>query len=347
MSIAPAAGAKPLCPVFGICGGCAYQDLPYEEELRLKAQNLKSLLQDLLKLEDRAFGPVVPSPEPYHYRSRLDLTLKRSRTGEPQLGFQLAGTHRMIETGSCAIARREISDFIPELKRLASAKLPENYDLANLTVRTGDGGKVFWGGIGRRSLEMKEEDYFWTEIRGRRIFYSLETFFQANLSILPSLIETIRAFGVLDRQTRFLDLYAGVGLFGFSFSEEVKRVTLIEESKASLKLARFNAAYHRFENLEIVEGKVELHLAEMAPALAGEKTVAMIDPPRKGLSGAVRESLAAMKNLSALIYLSCGPETLARDLEFFRDSGWKITQVIPFDFFPKTAHLETLVLLTP
>jgi 23S rRNA (uracil1939-C5)-methyltransferase len=107
---------EPLCPVFAACGGCAYQHLPYEEELRLKESGLHALLAERLNLGPEKFTPITASPKPYYYRNRLDLTLRRSR-GTTIMGFQSAATHRLVPVESCVIAREEVSKFIPELKR--------------------------------------------------------------------------------------------------------------------------------------------------------------------------------------------------------------------------------------
>ncbi|HXV27498.1 MAG TPA: hypothetical protein VD913_00890 [bacterium] len=336
---------SPKCPIFGICGGCAYQDLPYEEELRIKAEGLRDLFRKELAVGDEIFDDIVASPLPYHYRSRLDLGLLRTKSGEFFMGFMPQNSGRIVPAESCAIAREEISHFLPELKKQAMARLPENYRVANLVVRTGDDGRLFWGGIGRRSLKMQEKDYFWTEVRGKRIFYSLDTFFQANLSILGLLMDQIEEAVKLDSGTVLYDLYSGVGLFGISLAGKVKKVIMIEESEDSTVLAGFNLRYHGQESkIEILTGKVEDYLPLLPQPLKGEKAVAVIDPPRKGLHAAALKALAAFPG--TLLYLSCYPPSLVRDLKEMTREGRRIEKVIPFDFFPKTPHLETLVKLS-
>ena len=340
----------PLCPVFGVCGGCAYQDIPYSEELAAKERNLKELLGGKLTLDESVFEAVVPSPEPYHYRHRLDLSLKKrfhENKVEYEMGFQVPGSSRLVPVESCAIARREITDFMPELKKQAGARITEKYRTANLVVRTGDDGRVLWGGIGRRSLELLPKDYLWTEVRGRKIFYSLDTFFQANLSILPGLMDKIESLHAFNRETIFFDLYSGVGLFGICFAPQVAKVVMMEESPASVSLANFNTAYHGFKNVKIYQGLVESGLPAVLKEAGEGPRVAFVDPPRKGLAPAVLETLAASRAFEALFYLSCQPESLARDLEKFTSEGWKIEKIVPFDFFPKTNHLETLAVLKP
>lgn len=336
---------KPLCPYFGTCGGCAYQDLPYEEELSLKERNLKALLQEGLALSPGVFGPIVPSPAPYQYRSRLDLSFRR-RQGAFTLGFMGEGTRRLVEIDSCAIARPEISAFLPRLKELASERLPENYREANLVVKTGDDGRVRWGGIGAGSLRLPSSDYFWTEIEGKKIFYSLDSFFQANLGILPSFLNTLRSLLDLTPETYLLDLYAGVGLFWVLFAGQTRGVWGVEENPKAVQAAEFNRQFHRLSEVFLREGKTEDCLEEILDSLEGKPLAAMADPPRKGLGAALRK-LTEAKTLRPLVYISCHPPALLHDLQEFLNSGWRVERVIPFDFFPRTRHLEVAVRLWP
>jgi 23S rRNA (uracil1939-C5)-methyltransferase/tRNA (uracil-5-)-methyltransferase len=346
---------EPLCPVFGSCGGCLYQDIPYEEELRIKEESLRRSLSKIPAISERIFRPIVPSPKEYHYRYRLDIGIYQKRDGEIKMGFRQEVKARTVPVDSCAIAHPRISEFLPTLKEQAQAILPSKYHTANLVVRTGDDGRVRWGGIGRHSLCMREEDYFYTDIGGKRIHYALDTFFQANLSILPHVLEYLRSFHWIDAETTFLDLYAGVGLFGLLLADLAGEVILIEDCEASVRVARYNIAYHQLEEkAKIFAGRVDAYLPPALREARFAKRVAMIDPPRKGLSVEVVQMLcdAACKQsgtegLQALFYLSCSPDSLARDLTLLTQEAWQIDCVIPFDFFPKTQHLETLVLLLP
>ncbi len=334
----------PLCKLFGECGGCAYQDLPYAEELRVKLEGLKTILREKIDLGDAFFYPVIASPKPYFYRQRLDLTLRKTR-GEWKLGYIHPVKHFLMEVNHCPIAREEINKILPGLKEEALKNIPDKYKNANLVVRTDDSGKVRWGGIGRHSLRMQPEDYFSTTVKGVKIFYSLETFFQANLPILDLVMDRLAELEKWDKETIFFDLYSGVGLFGLVFANRVRNVIMIEESPVSDKIARHNVSYHNMGNVRVLDGSVEKHLPVFAENFSGRK-VALIDPPRKGLSQSVIECLKLTTSLPVLFYLSCSPESLARDLRELTLSGdWKVDSVHPFDFFPKTKHLETLVKL--
>ncbi|MSR77997.1 MAG: class I SAM-dependent RNA methyltransferase [Candidatus Omnitrophica bacterium] len=337
---------KPLCPLFGECGGCAYQHVTYEYELELKHQQLSALFQRELGILSSAIDPVVPSLDPYHYRHRLDLTMRTTREGF-MMGFQHAGRRKVISVESCVIARKEVSNFLPQLKEEAIKRWPEDYNNANLVVRTGDDGRVVWGGIGRRSLELPEADYLWTQVNGKKIFYSLDSFFQANLGILPEVMKRLGELAGFDRETLFLDLYAGVGLFGICFSDQAGEVIMVEDSDTSVKLMEFNVKTQSMKPSSVLRGKVEEVLPGLLEASGWTKRIALVDPPRKGLHSAALTTLAKAKSLTKLFYLSCGPDALVRDLKIFLKEGWKIERILPFDFFPRTAHLETLVMLVP
>ena len=335
---------SPRCPVFGECGGCQFLDIAYEEELLLKERMLRELFFKA-SIPTDIILPIQPSPKEYHYRCRLDMKFLKIKSGEMFMGFSPARGFKVVEVEDCLIAMEPVASFLPQLKKQACEKIPVKYRNANLTVKTGDDGRVFWGGIGRRSLRMDPDDYLWTDIEGIRIFYSLDTFFQANLSILPQLMSVIRSIGILGQGKTFFDLYGGVGLFGLCFSKDVERVVLIEENIHSVGCARHNVVYNHIENMEIIEGRVEEKLPSVISGISHEHSIAMIDPPRAGLSKEARAILNTCLP-GHLFYLSCNPQTLIRDLtELVNNAGWELVCAIPFDFFPRTRHLETLVLL--
>lgn len=335
---------KPLCPVFDECGGCSYQNIPYAEELKIKEQWLVDTLCARLNLDHSVVQPIVPSPKEYHYRHRIDLRLLKTKEKKIFVGFSPKDRWGVVDVEQCPIAMETVSDFIPRLRTEVKAVLPEKYRLANLVVRCGQDGRVQWGGIGKGSLNLGEEDYLWAEVNGLRIFYSLDTFFQANLSILPSLFASIRRFDLWNADTVFYDLYGGVGLFSLGLLGCYSKSYLIEDCKNSVKLAQHNIGYHQLEHVHVVEGRVEDHLTSLLEQ-EGSQAVAMIDPPRAGLTSAAADLLSRTRQFGHLLYLSCNPEALGRDVQYFLRQGWHVQTVIPFDFFPKTKHLETLVWL--
>ncbi len=337
--------ATPVCPVFGLCGGCQYQDIPYERELQLKAEVLRSALLPVPGFVEQKLFPVEPSPRVYHYRNRLDLKLLQRRDRKVYIGFSPVERGPVLEITSCPIAMEQISDFIPDLRREAEARIPADYRMASLVVRCGDAAPVRWGGIGRKSTRLQDSEYLYTELLGRKVFYSLDTFFQANLSILPSLAGVLRSLPVWGEDKILYDLYGGVGFFGLMTNDLVRKVINIEENEHSVRLARYNLMHNKAGNLEVRQGRVE----DVFPALVAEaglsRGILMVDPPRAGLSASAIALLNETRGADSLLYLSCSPQSLARDLVLL-EKQWDIAQVRPFDFFPRTRHIETLVLLS-
>ena len=336
--------AVPLCPVFKECGGCQYQDIIYQDELKIKEQSLKDLIGQNLSVTEDVFRPIVASPREYRYRNRLDLKLIKNKKNEIQIGFSPQGKYDTLPIDDCAIADQKIANAIPRVKQEAIVKLPEKYRTGNIVVRVGDEGRVLWGGLGKRSLQLDPRDYFWTEIQGKRIYYSLDTFFQANLFILPKFIDHLRALNIFDRETLFFDLYGGVGLFGVCLSDLVDKIILIEDNPASIKVALHNIEYNRIGNFEVHRGKVE-DVFDAKFVKNNQKKVIMVDPPRAGLSEGVVQFLNRLRNVDYLLYLSCNPQTLVNNLKDLTNRRWQVESITPFDFFPKTRHLETFVVL--
>ncbi len=343
--VAEAVKVQAVCPVYGTCGGCQYQHISYPEELALKEGQVRDLLRVQLPLEDHVFLPVYPSPKIFHYRSRLDLKLVQRRNGELHVGFSGTARGPVIEIDTCPIAMEAVADFIPRLRQEAAAKIPKDYRMANLTVRCGDAGVVHWGGIGHKSLRMEARDYFYTDILGRRICYSLDTFFQSNLSILPGLMDFLRAQDIWSKEALLLDLYGGVGLFGLCVNDLVAGVVNIEENVHAVRLAKYNISALGFTNVQVKEGRVEDILPRILAEAPSAQNVVMVDPPRAGLSQGALELLNGMERVRHLVYLSCDPSSLALNLKGLADGGWRVVLVRPFDFFPRTRHLETLVIL--
>ncbi|MBF0595448.1 MAG: class I SAM-dependent RNA methyltransferase [Candidatus Omnitrophica bacterium] len=337
---------KPLCTFFGQCGGCQYQDIPYDEELKLKGAAFKEALSAKVDASLWEIKPVVASPKVYNYRNRLDLKLVRTRKATIHIGYSPAQRGQVLEIDRCPIGIEKIGDYIATLRADASANLPEKYRMANLTLRCGDGDKVFWGGIGRKSNHLSPENYFYFLFNGKKIHYSLDTFFQANLSILPLLAEQMRALPIWSPEVVVFDLYGGVGLLGLMVHDLVKGVINIEENTHSVTVAEYNVKANGIGNVATLEGRVENVLPGLLDQMDCADNVIIVDPPRAGLTDKAIENINGLTKVRHMLYLSCNPETLAANLSGLMAGGWKVSFIQPFDFFPRTRHLEALVLLS-
>lgn len=333
-----------VCPVFGRCGGCQYQHISYEEELLQKEALWRGLWADKAAVSSAEFRSIVRSPREYGYRHRLDLKLNRWRNGQIFIGFSPIGHGPVVEIQACPIAMDAVSSFIPALRVQASEMLPPQYRMANLTVRCGDTGVARWGGIGKRSLVLEKDEYFSVTIGDDKVFYALDTFFQANLFILPALKEVLRAFPIWSKEAVFFDLYGGVGLFSLMVRDLVKKVVDIEENVHAIRLARHNMMHNRAANMDVFDGRVEIVLPGLLADAGSTDNIVMVDPPRAGLSEEAIKLLGQIPHAKHLVYLSCDPQSFLRNLDGLLLGGWSLKIVQPFDFFPRTRHIETLAL---
>jgi 23S rRNA (uracil1939-C5)-methyltransferase len=176
-------------------------------------------------------------------------------------------------------------------------------------------------------------------VKGRTFRVSAGSFFQVNLAQAETLVDLALARLGLEGDTRALDLYSGVGLFTAFMAERAGVVTAIEAFPGAVADAAHNLA--AFENVNLVEGTVEDALARL-----GDKgyDVALLDPPRAGMEGAALDALAAC-GPTRIVYVSCDPATLARDIKRLAGRGYRVVDVQPVDMFPQTYHIEAVALL--
>jgi tRNA/tmRNA/rRNA uracil-C5-methylase (TrmA/RlmC/RlmD family) len=338
---------EPPCRYFGECGGCSFQHLSYEAELKHKEDSVRKLFQTGLGIAPDVIEPILPSATPFGYRSRIDLNFRRTRDGRTLLGFMNSRSNRLVEIQECLIARKELNESLAALPQiLLDHPLAGGYRRANITLKVGEDHRVLWGGIGRRSLQLSEDQFLWVTVEGKRIHYSLDTFFQANTSALPLFAENLRRLIKPSPETILFDLFCGVGLFGILFAEECKEVIGIEESEPSYRLGLYNQRFHNLTHLRLVLGRVEDQLSKERVPYEGKRVALLLDPPRRGLSQRCQTILAREMKVERIVYVSCSAETLARDLKVFLEQGWTLKKLVTIDFFPQTPQLELIALLT-
>jgi 23S rRNA (uracil1939-C5)-methyltransferase len=339
----------PPCPHFGTCGGCHFQHIAYEAQLRLKEAVVRDALRRIGKIEDPPVRPMIPSPDPFGYRNQVQFSV----SADGRLGFQAMRSHRVIPITRCWIAH-------PMLQELYEALEIEGLPLRRLTlrcgIRTGDRMVIFETEgdepplletdlrVSLVLLTQEEKavpliglDYLTEEVDGFRFRISAPSFFQTNTAVAEALVRRVREWADLRGTEAVLDAYGGVGLFAAHLAPFARRVVLIEAHPAAAADARFNLS--GFPHVEIRMGTVE----EVAPGLEGPFDVVVVDPPRTGCSPEALEALQALRP-SRWIYVSCDPATLARDARRLIDAGYRLVEVQPFDMFPQTYHIETVSL---
>jgi len=357
------------CPVSDACGGCAYQDLGYEEQLTLKG----SILRESLARGGAPFEgeiEVMPSPEE-GWRTRASLHLAPGREGL-RLGFHEEASHRIVEFEACLqlsprlnatvralkVAFESRPQLVSRLRRLDLAEAGDGSECVAVLsgdLKAEDGpalaqaasevasltGLGFWRERrGRRDLLLARGDpHVHSTVLGRRLRAHAVSFFQANRFLVEDLARAVLDW--VPGGSRVLDLYCGVGLFGVPLAARGDEVLGAEIAESSVFDASANGRDlpgARFFRADVGEALTRW-------AREGREHI-VLDPPRAGIGREVIAAVAARRPAS-VVYVSCDPATLGRDLAEFARLGLRPDRLRAFDMFPNTFHLETLVRLLP
>lgn len=324
---------EPVCPHFGECGGCQYQNLSYEAQLQWKQDQVGQLLQRMAGIEFPV-DPVVPSPLTYGYRSKITPHFQKPKNGVMgPIGFLLQGRRQqLIDVASCPIASDTINAKLPEIRRECKSQAKHYKKGVTLLLRDSLNGYVCTD-----STEMCEQ-----MVGDLRFSFHAGEFFQNNPHILPAFADHVTSEARGDgKVTHLVDAYCGSGLFCLSAAGQFEEAAGIEISESSIDWAKRNAKQNDIENCRFIQGDATNIFAEVT--FPASKTAVVIDPPRKGSSP---EFLAQLISFGPkrVVYVSCNPSTQIRDLEILKDD-YNITRIQPFDLFPQTKHLECVVTL--
>jgi tRNA/tmRNA/rRNA uracil-C5-methylase (TrmA/RlmC/RlmD family) len=298
----------PECRYFGACGGCQYQHIDYAAQLRYKHKQIADLFERVGKISPDKVQPVLPCPSPYGYRNRIMI---RSQWNGPAkrlvIGFIRGDNNFVEDIEECKISEPALNEQI----RAVRANPPPK------------------GGI-KVVLRVQPENWAVPE----------SSFFQNNFFLLPKLVETVRAFLQAGGSRLLIDLYCGVGFFGIEAADVVDLFIGVEYDQLAIKAARQNATVRGIANGEFVTAKVEEVLPELLKKFSPEKTSVILDPPRKGCWPETLELLRQTRP-AQVIYVSCHPATMARDLNILcADGVFELSCVQPLDMFPQTQHVE-------
>ena len=367
------------CPVYGHCGGCQLQHASPTAQLELKRSILTETLVRLGGLTDVDVPPLMASPEVYGYRHRARLAVVTTKGKTASLAYHEEGSHRLVPIAACPLLVPRLNEAIAHLNRalagsvalatvlqevrlalsVTTGELMIQYEAERCTRRQAEGwfervrtglaglkGQVLIAGRGLQQRRWVDGETALTEqVAGMRLRCSDRSFVQANWRLNETLVETVTDWTLAGQDRaplRVLELYAGIGNFGLPLARGGALVTLVEANPAALADARYNARVNHVGRCRFRQGPAEAILDTSMP---DEYDLVLMDPPRTGLS---KEALAGLLRLRPhrLIYLSCDPPTLARDLRAIREAGYRVMRVQGFDMFPQTMHIETLVELT-
>ncbi len=204
-------------------------------------------------------------------------------------------------------------------------------------------GVVVVGLPGRRGRVVIGQDHLMEQVLGKVFRISAGSFFQVNASQTPQLVQKALAFAQPQYNEDVLDGYSGVGLFSLFLADRARHVTAIESQPSAVADARASAAFNHVSNITIIEGLLERVIPQLTSSRQ-KAQVAVVDPPRAGCHPRALQEIKAM-NPRCLVYISCDPATLARDLHLFCSDGYRLAMVQPVDMFPNTAHIETVTLV--
>ena len=299
---------EPQCPYFGRCGGCAYQHISYEHQLAIKWRQVRNALQRIGKLKDVPMRPIIPSPRQYAYRNRITVHAE-----DGVIGFFRRDSHSLLNIERCPISRGEVNRALAELR--AQKYVRDGH----YTLRASSGAHVFS---------------------------------QTNDAVANALRDLIVDL-VSPNQELLIDAYCGAGFFAKALLDKFERVIGIDWDKFAIAAAKENATAKE----TYIAGDVKAELQNVGAVHPnrppsgndihgrGLRSVALatviVDPPATGLSTNVREAIVDLAP-ATLIYVSCNPPTLARDLRELQDK-FIIDSVTPLDMFPQTAEIEVAV----
>ena len=329
---------SPPCQYFGQCTGCQWQHLAYESQLATKREKVADALVRVGGLFDEtSAAPVsdtLPSPNRYGYRNHARFTVSRSGS----LGFVNRETRRFVRIDHCMLMRPSVNAILGELQDRCQ-------ETTQLSIRAGgdQGGlpedylvqpRLFDPSI---SIETGQKRYS-ESVERSRFFVSSPSFFQVNVEQAAQAADVVREGLALGPEDVLLDAYTGVGTFAVLLAPYVRKVIAVEESSAAVADARENAADH--PGIEFMLGRTE----DVLGGLTLRPDAVVLDPPRSGCQPRALQKLVEIAT-PRVAYVSCDPETLARDLKILCQGGYALDRVTPIDMFPQTHHVECVAIL--
>ena len=320
----------PPCPYFGPCSGCQWQHVDYRHQLTLKREAVERELRRFDELRDVPVTETVPSSQVFGYRNHARFTVRR----QGSLGFNNRITRRFVKVDRCQL-------MSPQINRTLELLQDRCGETTNISVRVGanTGDYLIQPTLQEADVPLKSGQKHYTErLLGKEFRISSPSFFQVNTPQAELLATTVRQRLELTGNETVVDAYAGVGTFAVLIAPDVRRVIAIEESDAAVKDAEANTA--EVENVEYRVGKTE----DVLGSLAGPLDAGILDPPRAGCHESVLDGLTRLE-ARRTVYVSCDPESLARDLQHLARGGHRVRQVEPIDMFPQTHHVECVATL--
>jgi len=360
--IPSSARIEPPCPYYYKCGGCSYQHVDYTRQLDLKRQIVKETLKRIGGI-DIEVNQTIGMEFPWRYRNKVEWHMG-IEAGQPTIGYYINNSNSLIGIDNCLLISQEMKDYSCYIKEnLQTLNVPED---GEIIMRHSSCGQLMIIFIGAGSSEINfaqmlnycevasvysiDQDVTRLHFGDTRLEEKLGeitfeisplAFFQVNHIQTEKMLEFVKDFAQIRRSDTVLDAFCGTGSIALSIARYVNKVVGVESFKSAIKDAKRNAFLNNITNCKFIKGACE----EIVPALDEKFNVIILDPPR---SGCKKELIQAVikKSPRNIIYVSCNPSTLARDLALFKDSSYTVEQVQPIDMFPQTHHVEVIIMMT-
>jgi len=332
-----------ICPYSDICGGCHLTDLKYSEQLIYKENKVKELFKKVLNI-DILIKDVISGNNNY-YRNKITLHVKNKK-----IGFYSGESHDLVEIDNCVITDKEINLVIKNLKDIV-----KDSDIEEVMVRNHNGILLdIKGKINKEELLnsfgyveviylndklIKGEGFVISNILDKKFKVSRKSFFQVNNEVCAKIFNSVRNYIKGKGHKKALDLYCGTGIIGILISDLVESVTGIEVVKDAVINANDNKELNSINNINFICDKVENRINEF-----NDIDLIIVDPPRSGLDSKSIDNILRI-GAKDVIYISCNPNTLVRDLKELT-TLYDIKEVSIADMFPNTYHVETIVFLS-
>jgi tRNA/tmRNA/rRNA uracil-C5-methylase (TrmA/RlmC/RlmD family) len=333
---------EPRCPYYAKCAGCQYQHIAYEHQLELKRRQIRDVFERIGKIANPPIEPVIGSPREYHYRNKIVV----HGPGKP--GFWSVRGRSIIGIEQCPIAGEEVNAKLAEVAQ-------QSLENVHLTIRSNSEGQVWTYTETRRanvdpldadeSAEPTVVETITEHILGKTLQVPLGSFFQVNREVIELALKHVRGIFAASACKILVDAYCGVGLFALMLADLAGHVYGIEEDAKAIQAANDNAHRLGLKSYDFYPGKTERLLFYTLRQCKLDETCLILDPPRSGCAPVVLKTLREQKPRK-IIYVSCAPPMLARDIKELTKSGYKLERVTPFDMFPQTAHCEAVAELT-
>ena len=349
------------CPYAGTCGGCAWQQVSYEAQLHAKQRNVADALARVGNLSGFEVLPILPASPEFHYRRRIALHVDDRR----RLGFRRAFSRELVEVDRCLIADPDADRGIPLAAEWVTRLETE---ISRVEILSGDRpGEVILSAAARQRLGGTDERACAESVAGpvtgivvtgpgwrRRwgdttvsfvvdgdltLRHDAGTFGQVNPAGNRKLVDELLSWGALGAEDSVLELYAGAGNLTLPMARRVRRVLAVEGHRQLVRNGRRNAADNGIRNIRW-RGEDASAAVEDLIDRGRRFTTVVLNPPRAGAK-ALAPKLAAL-GAGRILYVSCDPATLARDLRQIAAAGYTLRRVRPVDLFPQTFHVETL-----